>query len=145
MPGNDRADFLAKAGYNSAVAASALPSLTFIRAQAKKSHENRLTQWWAEVAPERCKVLGLEMYLGCHSEPQSNRSSLHHLLAAQSARGGFAAYHKRVSHDDAKRECSCGWQKILDQPCLLLQAYSIRKETAARPLLRHPDRRAALA
>jgi ribonuclease HI len=109
--GNEQADALAKAGCMKPEPANALPTLAFLRRTARKQPRDAFDAWWAQTEPERYKPLGLKVTTRCPPELRLRRPILHHLLAARSHHGDFAAYHERFKHADARLTCSCGRRK----------------------------------
>ncbi|KAI8411197.1 hypothetical protein FOFC_07791 [Fusarium oxysporum] len=52
--------------------------------------------------------------IGCPQEFSLPRAALHHLLAARSLHGDFAAYHERFDHGNVRLVCSCNRLKAPD-------------------------------
>lgn len=65
-------------------------------------------EWWGAARPTRCQDLDLQMRRKKPPELPLSRRLLHHLIAARTGHGDFAAYHRRFNHDDANLECECG-------------------------------------
>ena len=109
--GNEQADALAKAGCTKPEPINALPTLAFLRRTARKQPRDAFEAWWTQTEPERYKPLGLKTTTRCPLELKLPRPILHHLLAARTHHGDFAAYHERFNHTDARLTCSCGRRK----------------------------------
>ena len=111
IPGNERADALAKAGCALPELPEALPTLANIRRIAKKWPKDAFQKWWQENTPDTYKALGLKATTTCPEELHITRPALHHLLAARSHHGDFADYHEKFNHADARTSCSCNRRK----------------------------------
>ncbi|KAH7464323.1 hypothetical protein FOMA001_g17574 [Fusarium oxysporum f. sp. matthiolae] len=92
----------------------AQPTLAYLRRIARQKPKEAFQAWWSTSAPEQYKRLNLKATTGCSPELSLPRAALHHLLAARSLHGDFAAYHERFNHDDARLLCSCGRRKAPD-------------------------------
>jgi hypothetical protein len=114
IPGNERADKLAKAASLLPEPEGTRPTLAYLRKIARQNPKEIFETWWSTAAPEQYKRLNLKATTGCPPELSLPRAALHHLLAARSLHGDFAAYHERFDHDDARLVCSCGRRKALD-------------------------------
>ncbi|KAJ3453633.1 hypothetical protein MRS44_017880 [Fusarium solani] len=64
--------------------------------------------------PEQYKRFDLKATAGCPLESSLSRTALHHLLAARSLHGDFAAYHGRFDHSKARLVCACNRLKTLN-------------------------------
>ncbi|RKK17283.1 hypothetical protein BFJ66_g17959 [Fusarium oxysporum f. sp. cepae] len=114
IPGNEQADKLAKAASSLPEPEGAQPTLAYLRRIARQKPKEAFQAWWSTSAPEQYKRLNLKATTGCSPELSPPRAALHHLLAAKSLHGDFAAYHERFNHDDARLLCSCGRRKAPD-------------------------------
>ncbi|RKK93005.1 hypothetical protein BFJ70_g17753, partial [Fusarium oxysporum] len=114
IPGNEQADKLAKAASSLLEPEGALPTLAYLRRIARQKPKEAFETWWSTSAPEQYKRLNLKATTGCPPELTLPRAALHHLLAARSLHGDFAAYHERFDHGDARLVCSCGRRKAPD-------------------------------
>lgn len=114
IPGNEQADKLAKAASSLPEPGEARPTLAHLRRIARQKPKDTFETWWSTSAPEQYKRLNLKATTGCPPELLLPRAALHHLLAARSLHGDFAAYHERFDHDDARLVCSCGRRKATD-------------------------------
>ncbi|RKK19034.1 hypothetical protein BFJ63_vAg19415 [Fusarium oxysporum f. sp. narcissi] len=114
IPGNEQADKLAKAASSLPEPEGAQPTLAYLRRIARQKPKEAFQAWWSTSAPEQYKRLNLKATTGCSPELSLPRAALHHLLAARSLHGDFAAYHERFNHDDARLLCSCGRRKAPD-------------------------------
>ena len=63
---------------------------------------------WSTACPARYRDLDLQMRPRKPPELSLPRWLLHHLIAARTGHGDFAAYHRRFKHKNAILECSCG-------------------------------------
>ncbi|KAI8401625.1 hypothetical protein FOFC_18494 [Fusarium oxysporum] len=79
----------------------------------KKAREHMWRTLQPERTANRVKKLKLDD-LCCPPELSLPRAALHHLLAARSLHGDFAAYHERFDHSDARLVCSCNRRKAPD-------------------------------
>ncbi|OBS20651.1 hypothetical protein FPOA_06995 [Fusarium poae] len=111
IPGNERADKLAKAASSFAEPEGAQPTLAYLRRIVRQKPKEAFETWWSTAAPEQYKRLDLKTTTGCPPELSLPRAALHHLLAARSLHGDFAAYHERFDHSDARLVCSCNQLK----------------------------------
>ncbi|KAI8412253.1 hypothetical protein FOFC_08883 [Fusarium oxysporum] len=114
IPGNDQADKLAKAGSSAPEPEGAQPTLAYLRRIARQKPKEAFETWWSTSAPEQYKRLNLKATTCCPPELTLPRAALHHLLAARSLHGDFAAYHERFNHSDAHLVCSCNRRKAPD-------------------------------
>jgi len=114
IPGNERADKLAKAASLLPEPEGTRPTLAYLRKIARQNPKEAFETWWSTAAPEQYKRLNLKATTGCPPELSLPRADLHHLLAARSLHGDFAAYHERFDHVDARLVCSCNRLKAPD-------------------------------
>ncbi|KAF6515688.1 hypothetical protein HZS61_004429 [Fusarium oxysporum f. sp. conglutinans] len=114
VPGNEQADKLAKAASSLPEPEGARPTLAYLRRIARQKPKEAFEAWWSTSAPEHYKRLNLKATTGSPPELSLPRAALHHLLAARSLHGDFAAYHERFDHVDARLVCSCGRRKAPD-------------------------------
>jgi ribonuclease HI len=110
IEGNEAADSLAKKGC-SETPLDLPPTLSYIKRTARAKTQEEFSTWWHNNMPEIYEPLGLKAEAGCPKELALPRTTLHHLLAARTHHGDFAAYHQRFNHEDAQLECSCGRDK----------------------------------
>ncbi|KAF5250756.1 hypothetical protein FOXYS1_14851 [Fusarium oxysporum] len=114
IPGNEQADKLAKAASLLPEPEGAKPTLAYLRRIARQKPKEAFEAWWSASAPEQYKRLNLKATTGCPPELSLPRAALHHLLAARSLHGDFAAYHEKFDHVNARLVCSCGRRKAPD-------------------------------
>ncbi|RKK83102.1 hypothetical protein BFJ68_g17470, partial [Fusarium oxysporum] len=114
IPGNEQADKLAKAASSLPEPEGAKPTLAYQRRIARQKPKEAFEAWWSATAPEQYKRLNLMATTGCPPELSLPRAALHHLLAARSLHGDFAAYHEKFDHANARLVCSCGRRKAPD-------------------------------
>jgi ribonuclease HI len=114
IPGNEQADKLAKAASSLPEPEGAKPTLAYLRRIARQKPKEAFEAWWSASAPEQYKRLNLMATTGCPPELSLPRAALHHLLAARSLHGDFAAYHEKFDHVNARLVCSCGRRKAPD-------------------------------
>jgi ribonuclease HI len=114
IPGNEQADKLAKAASSFPEPEGTQPTLAYLRRFARQKSKETFEAWWSASAPEQYKRLNLKATTSCPPELSLPRAALHHLLAARSLHGDFAAYHERFDHVDARLVCSCGRRKAPD-------------------------------
>ncbi|KAJ3454032.1 hypothetical protein MRS44_018664 [Fusarium solani] len=107
IPGNKQADKLAKAASSMPEPEGARPTLAYLRRIARQKPKEAFETWWSTASPEQYKRLNLKATLACPPELSLSRAVLHHLLAARSLHGDFAAYHERFNHSEAQVVCSC--------------------------------------
>jgi hypothetical protein len=86
-----------------------------LRRIARQKPKEAFETWWSTSAPEQYKRFNLKTTTGCPPELSLPRAALHHLLAARSLHGDFAAYHERFDHGDAHLVRSCNRRKAPDQ------------------------------
>jgi ribonuclease HI len=114
IPGNEQADKLAKAASSLPEPEGAQPTLACLRRIARQKPKEAFQAWWSTSAPEQYKRLNLKATTGCPPELSLPRAALHHLLAARSLHGDFAAYHEKFDHVNARLVCSCNRRKAPD-------------------------------
>ncbi|KAM5527799.1 reverse transcriptase domain protein [Fusarium oxysporum f. sp. phaseoli] len=114
IPGNEQADKLAKAASSDPEPEGAQPTLAYLRRITRQKPKEAFETWWSTSAPEQYKRINLKATTGCPPELTLPRAALHHLLAARSLHGDFAAYHERFDHSDAHLVCSCNRRKAPD-------------------------------
>jgi ribonuclease HI len=114
IPGNEQADKLAKAASSLPEPEGAQPTLAYLRRIARQKPKEAFQGWWSTSAPEQYKRLNLKATTGCPPELSLPRAALHHLLAARSLHGDFAAYHEKFDHVNARLVCSCNRRKAPD-------------------------------
>ncbi|KAF4338780.1 reverse transcriptase [Fusarium beomiforme] len=120
IPGNERADKLAKAASLLPEPEGAKPTLAYLRRIARQKPKEALEAWWSASAPEQYRRLNLMATTGCPSELSLPRAALHHLLAARSLHGDFAAYHEKFDHVNARLKSTAA----LSSEALTLTEYS---------------------
>ncbi|RAL68669.1 hypothetical protein DID88_007378 [Monilinia fructigena] len=115
--GNETADELADAGANEGRMdddRSAEPTISGIGTTARALADAATSDWWS-----RCltglsasyRKWGLGYSIAEPPELRLPRTLLHRLLAARTAHGDFAQYHRRFGHTDAELNCLCGYAK----------------------------------
>ncbi|KAJ3455531.1 hypothetical protein MRS44_017013 [Fusarium solani] len=114
VPGNEQADKLAKAASSLPEPEGAGPTLAYLRRLARQKPKEAFGSWWSSASPEQYKRLNLKATVACPPELSLPRAALHHLLAARSLHGDFAAYHERFNHSEARVVCSCNRRKSPD-------------------------------
>ncbi|KAJ3453540.1 hypothetical protein MRS44_017787 [Fusarium solani] len=114
IPGNEQADKLAKAASSLPEPEGARPTLAYLRRIARQKPKEAFRTWWPSASPEQYKRLNLKATIACPRELSLPRTVLHHLLAARSLHGDFAAYHERFNHTEARVLCSCNRRKTPD-------------------------------
>jgi ribonuclease HI len=114
IPGNEAADKLVKAASLLPEPGGAQPTLAYLRRIARQKPKETFEAWWTTSAPEQYKRLNFKATTGCPPKLSLSRRALHHLLAARSLHGDFAAYHERFDHDNARLICSCNRRKAPD-------------------------------
>ncbi|KAJ3455198.1 hypothetical protein MRS44_013798 [Fusarium solani] len=114
IPGNEQADKLAKAASSLPEPEGARPTLAYLRRFARQKPREAFEAWWSSASPEQYKRLNLKATVACPPELSLPRTVLHHLLAARSLHGDFAAYHERFNHSEARVVCSCNRRKTPD-------------------------------
>ncbi|RAL67475.1 hypothetical protein DID88_008230 [Monilinia fructigena] len=117
IEGNETADELADAGANEGRMdddRSAEPTISGIGTTARALADAATSDWWS-----RCltglsasyRKWGLGYSIAEPPELRLPRTLLHRLLAARTAHGDFAQYHRRFGHTDAELNCLCGYAK----------------------------------
>ncbi|KAM5344599.1 hypothetical protein ACJ41O_013134 [Fusarium nematophilum] len=114
IPGNEEADKLAKAASSQPEPPNSQPTLAYLRKIARQRPKAAFQAWWEASVPEQYKRLNLKATSSCPPELSLSRPALHHLLAARSFHGDFAAYHERFNHRNARLDCSCSRRKAPD-------------------------------
>jgi hypothetical protein len=113
IEGNERADALAKRGAAQPIPKGVIGTAAGVRALARARGKAGWAKWWKEEAAQRYAKLGpglAEAQLRCPPAFGLPRPLLHHLLAARSGHGDFAAYHRRFNHESFS-SCRCGRDK----------------------------------
>ena len=109
--GGNEADIAARAGLQVLPPRQTQPSHTTLAYQRRLMYQLRqilVDEWWSTACPIRYRDLDLEMRREKPPELALPRNLYHHLLAARSGHGDFAAYHRRFNHEDADLHCICG-------------------------------------
>ncbi|RAL58458.1 hypothetical protein DID88_005162 [Monilinia fructigena] len=117
IEGNETADELADAGANESRMdddRSAEPTISGIGTTARALADAATSDWWS-----RCltglsasyRKWGLGYSIAEPPELRLPRTLLHRLLAARTAHGDFAQYHRRFGHTDAELNCLRGYAK----------------------------------
>ena len=109
--GNEEADVAARAALQSLPPRQTQPghiTLAYLHRLMHQRRQNLVDEWWSTVCPARYRDLDLEMRRRKPPELSLSRNLLHHLLAARSGHGDYAAYHRRFNHKDANLYCVCG-------------------------------------
>ena len=110
VPGNERADELAKEGAQMATSSDVPPSLSWIRHEARSWKSTATQSWWRSAAPERYKELEIP-WQDRPKEPKLGRAWLGRLVAARTGHGDFTPYHERFGHSGGPWLCLCGRPK----------------------------------
>lgn len=114
--GNERADTLAKQACDQQTTRT-LTSIARAKKYAQIVYNNASLYFWNRSAPERYKILGIQMTTRIPSELHMlTRKILGKLLAARSGHGDFADYHRRFKHENAVMNCECGSEKTPEHP-----------------------------
>lgn len=111
IKGNEETDAEASAALRTLPARNILPSYMTLASLRRLMHQRRqmlIDEWWSGVCPSRYRDLDLQMRRKKPPELSLPRQLLHHLIAARSGHGDFAAYHRRFKHSDANLEYDCG-------------------------------------
>lgn len=109
--GNEEADAAARAALVQIPNRQTNPkniSQAFLRRLMQQRRQIILDKWWERVCPERYNDLDLQMRRRKPPELALPRVLLHHLIAARTGHGDFAAYHRRFKHENATLLCVCG-------------------------------------
>jgi len=109
-----------------------------IRSTYRKLRDEALADWWdvqeATLSPHY-RHWALPYNTRAPKELEIPRATLHRLLAARTAHGDFAWYHRKFNHPDAKVTCSCGKDKSPEHLVLCRKAKKKFKHWPARPQL----------
>ncbi|RAL60233.1 hypothetical protein DID88_000013 [Monilinia fructigena] len=117
IEGNETADELADAGANEGRMdddRSAEPTISGIGTTARALADAATSDWWSRCLTELSasyRKWGLGYSIAEPPEFRLPRTLLHRLLAARTAYGDFAQYHRRFGHTDAELNCLCGYAK----------------------------------
>ena len=104
VEGNERADQLAKKATAPEVEPRGLPTHTYVKAAAKRRHEQRVQDWWAELRPTRYGKLGL----GPHPEAlNTTRPRMGKILQYRTGYGSYVSYLKSFKKEGTPRH-NCG-------------------------------------
>lgn len=106
-PGNEAADKLAKAACSQPEPRNSQLTLAYQRRIVRENRKTRSKLGGKVPAPSSMRF-DLKVTTSCPSELSLPRATLHHLVAARSHRGDFAAYQARFNHDNASATCSYG-------------------------------------
>lgn len=128
IPGNERADLLAKAACSLQPPVRTQATVARARRLLDERYESDIRQYWQSNAPKRYKELGIEMTSQLPREMRAlSRRNLGLLIAARTGHGDFAEYHRRFHHEDAVLRCECGDEKT---PEHLFQCVRLRHRIA---------------
>ncbi|RYO87805.1 hypothetical protein DL763_006223 [Monosporascus cannonballus] len=116
VPGNELADELAKAGSKlHEVDEDCTTTIYGVKSIARRRTAALRKIWWDNAKTKlskRYKEWKLDYHIRCPEELEvMTRPELHHFLAVRTGHGDFAWYHRKLKHDDAKLNCSCGSEK----------------------------------
>jgi hypothetical protein len=114
IPGNERADTLAKAGIGAPRDAEAGPTAAGIKMITKATMRDVVKERWSNTSlklSSRYRKHGLVHALTEPPEMKLPRPMLHRFLAVRTGHGDFHWYHRRCQHEDAECHCSCGKKK----------------------------------
>lgn len=136
IPGNTAADELAKRGSQASPPLSgSVTTQANARRRARYNRHAAFARYWEEEAPDRYHLFGIKTSVR-PPELLLPRFTLGKLLAARSAHGDFASYHRRFQHADANCFCSCGQEKAPEHFFLCpLVRYKWPTKTSLRLLL----------
>ena len=116
IKGNERVDVLAREACSETTTRTKA-SIYRAKSLIKERHESSIIQFWKDHAPSRYRSLKIPMTGQMPEELQIlSRKNLALLLAARSAHGDYATYHRRFQHQDAKLLCICGEEKAPEHP-----------------------------
>lgn len=126
IPGNERADQLAKEAAKAIPAFPICSSYANIRRKGKEFSLKQHQLFWAKNIPDSYSNLRIRI---AKSPPELllPRKALGKLYAARSGHGDFANYHRRLKHTNYIGACSCGKPKTQIHPLLCLKAKGISK------------------
>lgn len=112
IPENERAEELAKEGQTAPRDMYAEPILAGVKAVMRsRLHRHREDKWRSTQASlsRRYREWDLQHEIRYPPELQTlSQPQLHRLLALRTRHGDFAWYHRKLRHDDAELDCSCG-------------------------------------
>lgn len=114
IPGNERADALARAGaqHGPTDPEADRPSLSGVRTAQARSFRDSAASWWDECQSrlsQRYRRWSLPYILKTPPELTLPRAALHTLLATRTGHGNFAWYHRRFHPQaEVQNECECG-------------------------------------
>lgn len=113
IPGNERADFLAKNGCEVPRREETCMSLARARRWRGDELKRKFREWWASVnRGAREQQLEKPTPWGARTFKHLKRAHAGRVLAARSSHGDFAHYHRRFDHQDAILRCpSCEQEK----------------------------------
>jgi len=104
VPGNERADKLAKAATGPEVEPRGQLTYAHAKAELRRAHELRTTAWWVKARPARYESLGLGPKPDALGTP---RPLMGKIVAHRSGHGPFVSYLKRFQKEGLPRH-SCG-------------------------------------
>ena len=109
IPGNDKADKLAKRGAAAPTPdpPPLPPTPAFLKRLTAETAASEAHAWWAEAAPQSYQNLGIKFPARAPPELSLARPLLSRLVAARSGHGDFADYHERFNHEGARLLCTC--------------------------------------
>jgi ribonuclease HI len=114
IPGNERADVLAKAGITAPRDPEAGPTAAGLKMITKGILRDQLKEAWRKrsaTLSSRYQGHSLTYAITCPRELQLPRPSLHRFLAIRTGHGDFHWYHRKFHHEDAECFCSCKRKK----------------------------------
>jgi ribonuclease HI len=114
IPGNERADTLAKSGIGAPRDRDAGPTAAGIKMIIKKTMRDVTKERWKNTSrtlSARYRKHCLAHTLVSPPELKLPRPILHRFLAIRTGHGDFHWYHRRFQHEDAECFCTCGGKK----------------------------------
>ena len=111
IPGNERADVLAKTGA-AKTPRRRDPSYSYLRKKSKEEQAALFRQYWDRERQKLARYRLLDVTATSHPKELSlTRQSLRTLLAERTEHGDFVSYHQRFLHVDYTPDCQCGAPK----------------------------------
>ena len=111
IPGNEKADQLAKEGAALPPPQEDIPTVSWIKREARAWARKAAREWWSRTAPASYENLQINFTSRAPRELSLPRWALGKLVAARSGHGDFQAWHERLGHQDGPYLCSCGSPK----------------------------------
>jgi len=104
VPGNERADKLAKAATGPEVEPRGQLTYVYAKAELRRAYKFRVTVWWVKIRLARYEVFGLGPEPDTLSTP---RPRMGKIVAYRSGHGPFVSYLRRFQKEGLPRH-SCG-------------------------------------